>query len=144
MTKEEALKWFDNTRDLSKQSKHKVKLTELLTDTSYLPEKSSLPQRLWHIINSTTEIPGCKTCGSSVSWDRRFKRYKTFCGNPRCPNIDPDVVERKIKKVDFGAAKRKRQLTNLDRYGHTNYLASSVGKEDARKAGKSHDLDLLM
>jgi hypothetical protein len=67
-------------------------------------------------------------CPDIVSWDRRFRQYKTYCGNPRCPNTDPEVTAIKKSKSDYEQQRLTRQQTNLRKYGHTNYLASSSGK----------------
>lgn len=123
-----ALYWFDKTNILVRQIKFKHEKQEVLDQTQYLPHNASMPQRLWHIIHQTEKIPGCKICQSPVSWNRRLTQYKTYCGDPKCPNIDPDVIERKRAKLDYKEITKKRQQTCKEKYGHTNYLASEAGK----------------
>jgi hypothetical protein len=126
----EAQHWFNNTTELSKFKKHKQLVVDIINQTDWLPVSSSLPQRLWHIINSTTTIPSCKTCQVvPVSWDRRYKQYKIYCGNPACPNLDPVITHQKKLHSNYTAAVSKRQQTNISKYGHTNYLASDSGKQ---------------
>lgn len=132
MDTEEAKYWFDKTSELSKFNKHKSIVNQIKQQTEFLPNNSSLPQRLFHIIHQTDNIPGCKTCGDPVSWDHRYKRYKTYCGDPACPGKDPDIIQQKKEKTDYTSATEKRKQTNLERYGHTNYLATEKGKEQTK------------
>lgn len=134
MDKETALNWFNKTNVLSRYSKFKREKQEVINQTDYLPKSASLPQRLWHIIHEITDIPGCKTCQKPVSWDRRFKRYKTYCGNPKCPNVDPDIISQKQSKTDYEKAAQKRHETCIKKYGHSNYLASEQGKQAVKRA----------
>lgn len=133
MTDEEAKNWFNNTRALSKEKQHRAAHQDVILSTSYLPECSSLPQRLWHIIHNTKVVPGCKICSTPVSWDKRYRLYKTYCGNPQCPNVDSVVNDKKRAHTDYNTSKSRRQQTNVNRYGHTNYLASTTGRIDAAK-----------
>lgn len=129
MNPETAQQWFNNTSQLTRKKIYVSIVNEIKQQTKFLPQNSSLPQRLWHIINQTQTIPQCKTCKADVSWDRRYKKYKTFCGNPKCPNIDLDIITNKIQKTDYTSATLKRKNTNLARYGHSNFLASDIGKQ---------------
>ncbi len=107
---------------------HKALLPLIRQQTSFLPSNAVYRQRLWHIMHDTTQTPGCKTCGKPVSWHPEKHHYKTFCGNPRCPNIDADVLANK-QRPDPSIAVAKRRKTNMQRYGASNYLASSEGKK---------------
>ena len=126
--------WFTKTSVLTRQRKCKKEKQEVLDQTQYLASSSSLPQRLWHIIHQIDKIPGCKVCKSPVSWDRRYKHYKKYCGSPKCPNSDPDIIKKKLSNTDVKAAVKKRQQTNKQKYGHSNYLASDKGKQDVQIA----------
>ena len=128
MTPPEASSWFANSTELCKFKKNKHILTELIVQTEFLPESASAPQRLWHIIAETMTIPTCKQCTSQVSWDRRYKQYKTYCSSPACVNNDPDIILKKRSSSNYMEQSAKRKLTNLSRYGHTNYLATTQGK----------------
>lgn len=127
---EQATYWFNNTRALTKEKVNRSLLTQIINETSFLPTAASAPQRLWHLINNTNVVPMCKMCDTHVSWDRRFKTYKTYCGSPKCVNTDPSIVERKRAQTNYDSAKIKRQQTNVERYGHTNYLASPNSQFD--------------
>ena len=129
ISKEEASNWFLKTTELSKFSKNKPIVIQIIEQTSFLTEPVSLPQRLWHIINDSVNIPICKICNNPVSWDRRYKIYKTYCGNPKCVNNDPDVINKKKQNSNYQEQKINRQKTCLEKYGHTNYLASDLGKQ---------------
>ena len=120
----------------TKQKQYRPILVNVVECTKFLDISAPTPQRLWHIINQTNNIPGCKTCGEQVAWDHRYKHYKTYCGNPQCPNVDPDVIRQKKQKNNYKLAASKRAMTNLKKYGHTNFLASAVGKEESSKKRK--------
>jgi len=125
--------WWKTSSLLVRKKEHAHIKNDVITSTDFLPENSSMTQRLWHIIHATQEIPGCRTCGDKVSWDRRNKEYKKYCGNPRCPNIDPQIIEIKKNKTDYDKAAKKRKETNLEKYGTTNFLASDLGKSKVRQ-----------
>jgi hypothetical protein len=124
LTPKQALMWFDRTRELSKLKQHKPQVKEIIKQTQYLPTNSSLPQRLHHIITEIKTLPTCKLCNSPVSWDRRYRRYKTYCGKKVCVSSDPDIVAIKKQNTNYKESVDKRRATNLNRYGVTNYLAS--------------------
>ena len=129
-----AIKWQHITTNLNKKINSEIKQL-FIVETDFLPPTSSMPQRLWHIINATHTIPKCKTCGdSNVSWDRRYKHYKQFCGNPRCVSTNPDIINQKRLNTDYKSAVNARQQTNQSKYGHTNYLCSDVGKKQIKVA----------
>lgn len=128
MTPTEALEWFPRTRELTKNKNNRELCKQVFQETSFLPVNASTPQRLWHIIYQTSSVPLCKMCVSQVSWDKRYKQYKTYCGSPKCVNNDPDIKRTKQINTNYKAAVEKRSNTNLVKYGHSNFLASSKGK----------------
>ena len=131
LTPEQAAQWFDNTTVLQKFKANRSIVTTIKEQTSQLPEQASLPQRLFHIINGIHDVPLCKTCTTAVSWDRRYRKYKTFCGNPKCYKSDPDVIKRMLASRTEEGTRRsvdKRRATNISKYGTTNFLASDAGK----------------
>lgn len=134
LDKQTAIEWFSNTRDLVRLKSLRSVYQELIDQTQYLANDASAPQRLWHVIEGTDMTPGCKTCKAPVSWDRRAKQYKTYCGNPRCPNVDPDIIVKKQAAIDKEASLIKRQRTNLQRYGVENYLTTTQAKQLAASA----------
>lgn len=124
ITSQQAIEWFNKTRELTKFKKHKPLIADIIHQTTFLPNNSSIPQRLWHVVNTTSEIPKCKMCPTNVSWDHRYKKYKTYCGNPVCVGSDPEIINNKKLHTNYNASVLKRQITNLERYGVTNYLAT--------------------
>lgn len=131
ITPEVAQEWFLKTTELRRFKKHREFVKQIEEQTKFL-ETDMLPQRLWHIIHQTEDNPKCKTCREGdVNWDHRHRQYKTYCSRRcwmTCPDVqkkvehiwqDPEMVEQRRKK---------RQQTNLERYGHTNYLASREGQ----------------
>ena len=141
MDKHAAEHWWSRARDLVKSKSNRSTLADLITQTEFLGDGASVPQRLWHVINETTVVPGCKTCSAPVSWDHRYKTYKKYCGNPRCPGVDPDIIAKKLSAADSAASVKKRRATNLERYGVTNYLCAPAGRSQAATAHRARMQD---
>lgn len=91
---------------------------ELIEYTSYLPD-IPLPCRVYSYCNGYAELPTCKICSGAVAYSSN-KGWLTYCSN-QCRGKDKNVT---IKK----------QNTNLERYGSTNYLASKEGTEQRKQS----------
>ncbi len=134
ITSEQLQEWFVNCSPLSKgRKKYVAEIAEIEKSTSFL-KQASLPQRIWHLIHNTTAVPLCTACTSIVSWDHRHKEYKRFCSNRRCYLNDPTVRAKITQNRNHAHATQNRKTTCLKRYGHTNYLASQIGKETVRRS----------
>ena len=48
-----------------------------IKETHFLPNESTIGQRIWHILNNTKAIPVCQleSCNSTVNWFSRKKEY---------------------------------------------------------------------
>jgi hypothetical protein len=122
--------WFVNSSQLARnKKKYAAELQKITAATSFLPNtpNTRLPQRIWHILQHTNIRPRCK-CSTFVSWDHRYKKYKKFCGNRKCYMSDPSVRSKINTSRNSHQSNIKRQQTCLDRYGHTNFLATTTGK----------------
>lgn len=87
-------------------------------------------RQIIHIINNGITItPTCPICGKHTKWLVALKRYADHC-SLKCSNNDEKVQDkaRQSASLTVSDAAAKRKQTNLERYGHTNYLASEQGK----------------
>lgn len=102
-----------------------------ITDiTSFLDSDVDIPFRLFHIRNNLNSQLVCKTCGTKIK-----KMRISFC-NKRCSaiysNSDYLLKDKKAKSLSLSYSKKtdadkkaivkKREKTNLERYGVTNNL----------------------
>ncbi len=136
MTPEEAKLCVDHCNDLNLKKENVELKAELIAQTSFLPPDAPLQQRLWHVINDTSEPVKCttKSCLNHVKWTPSIKRYNMYC-SATCASTDPDKVARSQAwkqdpeklKVANSKSLHNRQATNMSLYGHTNYLASEQG-----------------
>lgn len=91
--------------------KHHPEYPNLVKITNFLPNDASVARRLWHVNNSTYEIPTCEMCDLSVSWRKENGgKYSTYCSSA-CSYKDSKVIE-------------KRGDTNLRRYGSSTPLGN--------------------
>lgn len=105
---------------------------DILDKTSFLiSEKVTIPfsRRVYCYINNILEMPKCKMCTSNTTYNTNGG-YQTYC-SVICKSKDNDSIQAKKRK------------TNLERYGHGNFLASSEGKQKLkqthqRKYGVDH------
>lgn len=105
-------------------------LNYVISTTSFLPETSDLSFRLFHIRKNLTSQISCKQCSSKL-----YKIRTTFC-NKRCSalysNSNLELKNKKSKSLSATYSKKtkeekkliskKRENTNLERYGVTNNL----------------------
>jgi hypothetical protein len=90
---------------------------------------------IWLVLNDIKSIPTCE-CGKQTNWNVAKKQYNKFCSN-RCARLS-EVTKSKTKKtlscIDKKAILIKRQNTNREKYGHTNFLVSSLGREKIKQS----------
>lgn len=105
-------------------------LNYIIEKTSFLELSVDLPFRLFHIRNNLSSQIECKYCGTKI-----FKIRKSFC-NKKCSalylNSDPILKDKKSKSLSIAHSKmtkdqkkeisKKRESTNLERYGVSNNL----------------------
>lgn len=84
--------------------------------TPFLPEKSVVRQRAWHVLNELYEPVKCPTCNGPIfRWNDNSKSYYEHCST-RCSTLDHKVKE-------------KLKATTMERYGVENIMQSDEGKE---------------
>lgn len=104
-----------STKSILSISKTKAVTEAVRSETSFLPISSTFGQRMWHIQNDTLDIPVCR-CGKHVKWHK--KEYRKFCSS-KCAGSSYDT-------------KRKRENTNIKRFGHA-YPSQSEDKKNKAK-----------
>jgi hypothetical protein len=112
-------------------------LNYVINETSFLENSADLPFRLFHIRNNLKNQIMCKYCGSPLT-----KIRISFC-NKKCSafysNADLLLKDKKSKSISNSHSKKtkqekediskKRENTNLERYGVTNNLHIPEVKE---------------
>lgn len=67
----------------------------IIFQTPFLPQSSTIKQRAWHIVNDVTIAPTCKICGNSVKFQKTNK-YATYC-SVKCSRKSPEVHNKKLR-----------------------------------------------
>ncbi len=78
MDVEYLLKWCYRYKSHIKNLSHTQEYQKILQLTSFLPDDVRLAQRMWHLKNQIFEVPKCKICGESATWQQGFK-YNNSC-----------------------------------------------------------------
>lgn len=110
--------------------------------TPYLPDTAFPKQRLWHILNNTTDIPKCKMCDNLVNWDDAKptvqQQYRAYCSH-KCLHNDPDQKAKKLKTEikRYGKGRsfivQKIKKTNQERYGADFAIQTSNAQEKQKQ-----------
>ncbi len=88
---------------------NKPKLGIIKRATQFLPPKSGLRQRLWHLTNNIDSLVMCEHCNTkSVTWNDTKHCYRMFCSNG-CVHKGGNLLD-------------KRKRTCVDKYGVDNYF----------------------
>lgn len=101
--------WFCNASDLARgRKKYHNELSFIHKSTTFLPKDATLSQRLWHLLYKNKTIPQCKnkTCNTYVRWDRRNKKYNSYCSHT-CKNSDPIFHCKRIKTLKLTLEEKK-------------------------------------
>lgn len=141
MTKEEAIIWQQHGNELNLKKTNAHIKQQVIEQTNFLPTNSSLQQRLWHIIHGDN-LPICSapSCSILVKWKTDKKQYNKYCC-VQCASKDPIKVQsgmlwKQSPQMLIAATKKgtqARKITNLNKFGHTNYLASAQGKHSTQQ-----------
>jgi hypothetical protein len=88
----------------------------IFDNTQFLPETSTLSERIWCILNDITERPVCCYCGSPVVFLRHYGAgYIKTCNSRKCINTSPEVIEKHKKTMlhRYGALISEKTRTKL-------------------------------
>lgn len=111
---------------------------KIVDKTNFLPESAQLRERVWYIINNTTNPPKCKNCDSHVKWDYSKQNFREYCSQ-QCVNRSEDVQKRRENTtmsnygVKYPASNikinEKRKQTILQRYGVAHFNQSHISND---------------
>ena len=131
----------------------KNKIVEI---TNFLPIECSIAQRIFHIRNNLSAIPGCVECSSPVFFVSLTKGYRTFCSVKCAVNSASVLNKRKATNLQkfgvdnpFGAEsiKHKIKQTNIEKYGvdhifKSEEIKTKIGKTNLKKYGAQYPIQL--
>jgi len=106
-----------------------VKYDVIKKATLFLPIKSGLRQRMWHIIHKESELVVCSHCKvGTVTWNDSTHEYRKFCSN-KCVHEGGDLLT-------------KRKQTTMNHYGVDNYfkMTHRVAEDRFNVLGVKHAL----
>ena len=107
--------WIERKIDDSLRAK-------IIAATNFLADESTpLKFRIFFLLNGIDRQPTCGVCGKPVTFDAGKKRFQEFCS-----------IDCAGKSVEV---KKRREKTNLERYGDSSNFAS-ISKEDRIKNSK--------
>lgn len=99
--------------------KHPEILTQLINQTNFLNENSSVQERIYCLINKIEQIPTCKNCGNPVKFKKNLFCYATFCSR-KCATKHETTKQKRIK-------------TNFKKYGKANVSEIDIVKEKKKQ-----------
>lgn len=115
--------------------KLKPQFLKLCQLTSFLPEDSSISQRIWHIKNNTFELQHCVICGTIVQFNVKKGKYFITCCE-KCKK------EHKLSEN----YQNKRKETSIKRYGVEHYSQTKEFKNtiqfDPKTFAKKYNLPI--
>lgn len=126
-------------------------IKQIKDQTFFLSEDALLPQRIWHIINQTQQIPLCPVCHTQLKWSKWRKKYYTACSKS-CLNKFEGFQE-KCKngiKQKYGIDnamhadqfKQKQKHTVQQRHGVDNVSRNKIIQEQKKQNYlKKHGVD---
>lgn len=119
--KQLAIDYRNGQVNLSNMVKYKPPIyLKLVEETSFLPDKPTTAQRLYHVHNDIFEIPMCKACSNTVRWHTTHKpvaKYADYCSS-KCAGSSL-------------AAKTKRKATCMSKYGVDSYSKTPTHKDSS-------------
>lgn len=121
------LQWWANSKERT------TMLTSLVHATAFLPDSSSIPERIYTAVNGLSQSPRCY-CGKSVSFKSFSEGYATYC-SPSCATSSPDRNSKISQHRDTSGIIKKTCQTNQQKYGvdWTTQLPTMKNKTAATK-----------
>ena len=109
-------------------------LPQLIEMTSFLDSCShyksvSYSQRIWHVKHNNYTIQTCSVCGRPMNYQRR----SGYTGHKECMSQLVSAAMKKMSKEEIAEANRKREQTNLKKYGVTYASKLTEVQEKAKK-----------
>jgi hypothetical protein len=121
---------------------------DIINNTNFLPENSSIRIRVYCILNDIKEQPKCKVCGNPVRFSRVNQVFNVYCSSD-CVNKDSLKIQKAqqtclekygVKNPNLlDITKQKIKETCQEKYGHCSYLQSKKYREERAKVPKISD-----
>lgn len=153
LTKDNLIHTIKNSKNLGSLSRslsnNKELLDIVIEKTSFLLLDSDLKKRYFHIKNDLIKIETCMFCDDDVFWSNKNKYLET-CDNKKCRNSYKSYILNKeenknkhsesikkfwknLDKKDLDKSIKKREQTNLKKYGKKSYAQTKEFKENMIK-----------
>lgn len=105
--------------------------------TSFLPQNSSLSERLFCISNTITESPVCQVCKTEKSSFKNYAEgYSLYCSR-ECALKCSERAAKISQNHDYNKSTEKMRKTNLERYGVEYTIMNNEVKEKIGSTKKS-------
>ena len=121
-------------------------ISQLIDETSFLPESSSISERLYCYVNNISEIPKCPYCGKPKLYKGKMdKGYYSTCGSDECKKRGIIKGARNRTREERISAAKKGQETYYKKTGYYNNMQNPDGYEAWKasfkeKYGETHPL----
>ena len=110
-------------RKLSYCVNHDTDLIEQLTnETNFLPNDSSISERLYCYIHNISFTPKCPYCGNKLKYYKLNKGYYSTCGSNECKHAGIVKGAKNRTKEKRKLAATKGQMTYFKRTGYYNNM----------------------
>ena len=108
-----------------------AEMTSFLDDCDYY-KTVSYSQRIWHIKHNDYTVQTCSVCGRPMNYQRR----SGYTGHKECMSQLVSTAIKKLSKEEIAEANRKREQTNLKKYGVTYASKLTEVQEKAKKTSE--------
>ena len=105
-----------------------VEMTSFLDDCDHY-KTVSYSQRIWHVIHDDYTIQTCSACGRPMN----YRKERGYTGHKECMSRLVSAAMKKLSKEEIAEANRKREQTNLRKYGVTYASKLTEVQEKAKK-----------
>jgi hypothetical protein len=123
--------WFENN-DLDSI------LNKIIERSSFLPDNSTVSERVYCIIHDINSMPCCHKCGNNLQFISYTKGYLTYCSK-KCANQSTNNF---AKHGRTKQANEKRRQTNRKKYGVDHAIASpEIRQKIQKKIKQKYNVD---
>lgn len=105
-----------------------IEMTSFLDDCDYY-KTVSYSQRIWHVRHDDYTIQTCSACGCPMN----YRKERGYTGHKECMSQLVSAAMKKMSKEEIAEANRKREQTNLKKYGVTYASKLTEVQEKAKK-----------
>lgn len=105
-----------------------IEMTSFLDDCDYY-KTVSYSQRIWHVRHDDYTIQTCSACGCPMN----YRKERGYTGHKECMSQLVSAAMKKMSKEEIAEANRKREQTNLKKYGVAYASKLTEVQEKAKK-----------